>query len=1332
MTELLVRRLDSAAERLAGLDDHPRLSERPRVVACCLGLAALAFLTRSGFVLADTKLDLSLDPLRFLGTALHLWNPGQMGQVQNQAAGYLFPTGPFFAGCAAIGMPMWIAQRIWIAMLLCAAFLGARRLAERLGIGTPSARLAGAMAYALTPNGLSVLGQISSEYLPYAMLPWTVAPLVTAGGSPRRAAARSGLAIALCGGINGTATVAAVLVPLLYLLTRRRLRLLAWWSVAVAAASAWWAVPLVLDGRYAFSWLTYTEKTAVTTGPTGLMNIFRGTERWVSYLAVNGRIESPVGHALATTALGIVCTTVVAALGLAGLTSRTLPERRFVLGTLLTGALIISSGHTGPLAGQVRELIDGPFAPLRNLHKFDGLVRLPLALGLIHLLATVRRPRARVGVFAAATAALSMVAATAALCGLSASGDFEKVPGYWREAAAWLNGRTGDQSVIALPGSAVGDYRWGRTGDDAMQPLLKVRWGARQLVPWGSPGFTRILDALDQRIAGGAGSAGLAEMVARLGVRYVVVRNDLAPGEGSWPARVHEVIEGSPGFTEVASFGATPKVPDEDAAGTFDQPYPPVQIYQVAGAGPIVSLADAGSALHLYGAPEALLTLADAGRLGSRPVLLNDDAADLPGVPVVSDSLRAVGRNFGVPWQVTPTLTREEAAAGVRDVLAPGWARYTTYAQYAGIRSVAASSSGSDTTFLTDLHDLSNLPYAAVDGDPGTRWESSGLGGVDGQWLRVDFTQARSPDRVSVAFARDPSLGPAPELVEVRTEAGALRQRAEPTAAAQTLRVPAGPTRWLRLQILRTEPGRPATSFPRVAISELTIDGIRAERSYRLPAVPADTAVMARSPGATPACMRGSVAWVCSPFLARGGEDLAGFDRTFSIGRTTAATISGTATVTAPGLVDRYTAPRGSVRVTASSSLTTHPADQGRSALDGDPATVWTPAPADRDPALTLSLPKPVRISALDIDRLDPGHTGLWVRLDGDPRTWAVTGAGHVSFPPRTTKRLTIHFVSFAAPPQISEVRIPGVGPDTAPGTRPVVVPCGSGPRLLLGGVPVPTRAVGTVADLLSARPIRFQACGAVPVLAGDNRLSAPAGDAFRVDSAVVGQGDPPAAGTPLTAGTPPADGTQPADGTLPVTVRHWAEDHREVQVHADRQSLLVVDENFNGGWQAKSGSTVLRAVRVDGWKQAWLVPAGTDGTIRLVYRPDRIYRAAVFTGLGLLPLMLAGALLPARRERERRPPPVPVTWALPIWALAGLAACMGFWLAGPAGAVGAAFVVVLPRRVRSPWAPLALVTAGVAAEFAGAAPALPQLAGVLILAVLSSRPEPAVRSAGG
>ncbi|MCO5973834.1 alpha-(1-_3)-arabinofuranosyltransferase domain-containing protein [Actinoallomurus soli] len=1322
-----------------------RLRDRLRTFLCCALLTLLATATRPGRIVADTKIDMAVNPLGFLGRALHLWDIEQFGQLQNQVSGYLFPMGPFYALGHLAGMPPWIVQRLWLATLLCAAFLGARRLAGRLGIGTPATRLLGALAFALGPHGLASLGTNSSEYLPLAMLPWMVLPLVTAahGGGRVRAAARSGLAVACCGGINATAVLAVLVVPVLYVLTRSprgrprlfRTRLLAWWAVAVGCATAWWSVPLLLLGRYAYSWLLYTEKAVTTTATTGPANVLRGAERWHDFLVVDGRPWWPLGHLLATATLPVLCTGLVAALGLAGLVRARLPERTFLVLALLTGLVVMVAGHAGPLAPAVRDLIDGPLAPLRNLYKFDGLVRLPLALGLAHLL-SAPFPRRR-WTAAGAAAALAGVMLSALSTGLSADGDFAKVPQYWREAAAWLNGRAGDQGVLAVPGARFGEYLWGRPMDDIAQPLLNVRWGERQLVPAGSAGFTRLLDAIDQRITTGRGSAGLTEVLGRMGVRYLLVRNDLRRDDlrGAWPARVHQALDSSPGIRRVAWFGGVPAgstLPD-DAVGSPDQPYAPVEIYEVAGADDAVGLLDADRALRLYGSPEALLTMADDGLLDDRPVLLGGDDPKAAGRPVVADTPRKVERDFGeLRGHTSPTLTAAErrgVPATRRDILEPGWDRYSTVAAYTGIKGVTASSSASDITSPAELDQPGALPYAAVDGDPRTRWESGGWSGPVGQWLRVDFDHPLTPRNVTAAFAQDDGLGPPPGEIAVETETGRVVQRVARTSAAQPLRVPAGQTRWLRIRIrsLTARPAVPAAA--RVAVSELHVDGVRAGREYRLPAVPAGaTVVMSRTSDATPACMQGSVRWVCSPYFERRGEEPYAFDRVFTAARTGTAKLTGTAALTGPDLIQRYTSTDPRLKVTASSTLTGEPATLPRSAFDADPATTWVPATGDRAPWLSLSWGRTVKVGQITVKRPAGAAFLTQLRVEGDDGQWReapLDDKGRVSFKPMRTSRLTLRFSGL---PQITDVTVPGVEPfRTPPGAR-VPLPCGFGPRLRLNGVDVPTKATGTYADLLQGRAFRFQACHTVTVPAGEDRLGSAPSDAFRVDSAAL---------------APPGATATGDDEPSPVTVTRWTSEHREVEVSAQRASYLVVDENDNAGWRATIGGRTLRPVRIDGWRQAWALPAGTVGTVRLSYTPDRTYQAAVLIGLNFLVILVIAALWPSR-HRPADPEPRPEAArgrfrAVTVLVLtAGAAAGIGYWTGGlvPAALTAAAAVgfAVAPARTRlgAAWLPAAMMLAATVSLIAGLrleaaqttsarlfAETLPQLLCVLIVARL-------------
>ncbi|MCP2335141.1 alpha-(1-_3)-arabinofuranosyltransferase domain-containing protein [Actinomadura rupiterrae] len=1284
----------------------PRLRDRMRLLVCCLALTALAVCTEPGLLLADTKIDMVLDPGAFLGRALHLWDTEQFGQLQNQAAGYFVPMGPFYWLGHAAGMPAWIVQRLWFALLMCAALLGVRALAARLETGGPTSRLVAGMAYALSPHALSALGQNSWEYLPLAMLPWTVVPLATAAkrdSGRLRAAARSGLAIGLCGGINGTATVAVLAVPFLFLLTRprgvHRFRLLSWWTGAVACAVAWWLVPLVLTGRYGFSWLGYTEQADTTTATTGLVDVLRGTERWINYLPQ----ALPVGGALAGHAWLVLITAGLAAFGLAGLVRRDLPDRTFPLLVLLAGVAIVAAGHAsrieGPLAPHLRDLLDGPLAPLRNLYKFDGMVRLPMALGIAHLPGTLRKPRLRAAVFVGSALTLVAVATPAMANGLAAPGAFPDVPQYWRDAASWLNKRAGTQSVLALPGSRTGSYTWGRPMDDVIQPLLRTGWGARQMVPQGSPGYARMLDAIDQRVAAGRGSPGLSEVLARSGVRYLLIRNDLSRGDlaGAWPGRVHQALDTSPGVRRVAAFGDQPGGWSDDAVSALDQKYPAVEIYQVDGARPVAGLLDASGALRLRGGPEGLLDLADAGDLKGRPVLVGDDASDLGGTPVASDAARLRDRSRSeIRTQIGPTLTagsQPDTTHGLGpDPGDPAWDGAQTVAEYSGIKNVTASSSASDPGTLSGIDDPAAIPYAAVDRDPDTQWITGGTSGPVGQWLRVDLPAPLDPGSLQVTFTRNDLLGPAPTRVAVETERGTKVQDVRPVADAQTLEAPPGPSSWLRLRILAV--GGKAGEGTRVGVRDLSIPGVTAERYLRLPAVPAQPGggtapqFMGRVTPPRPECMRGSARWVCSPELARGDEDGPTLRRVFT-GHGGSALVSGQAVVTDPELADKLTRNGVQTKVTASSSWTKEAPAQPRAAVDGDPSTAWIAAGDDKKPSLTLAWGKKLKLDELTVTRPPGARSAMTVTVlgtHGEVREGLVGGDGKLRFAPMRTDRVTLRFATSQVPVQVAEVAVPGVPTLTRSGFLPFTTSCGTGPDLTVNGRDVKARITGTVDDVLGERPVTFRACGAVPLANGDNRISA--GGRFRVDAVAV---DPDAALATATPGK-----------THPVTIESWGKGERRVQVTSPNKSFLVVNENFNSGWKAETANGgALRPVRLDGWRQGFEVPAGTSGTVTLRYAPDTAYRGALFGGLGLLAL-----LVPVSLRRRGTPPPPPAALVAPrkpgvrslrVAAPVGLAAALGFWLAGPVGlavAAVSALVGVAPqwssrqaaRRVRSAW----------------------------------------------
>ncbi len=211
------------------------------------------------------------------------------------------------------------------------------------------------------------------------------------------------------------------------------------------------------------------------------------------------------------------------------------------------------------------------------------------------------------------------------MTGFSQAGAFAAIPSYWTHAAAWLNGHAGHQAVLELPGARFGEYTWGRPLDDVLEPLFTGDWASDQLSMIGSPGEARLLSAIEQRVDAGQGSAGLTQLLASMGVKYLVVRNDLDPSDlyGAWPARIHDALASSPGLTEVATFG-TRKVgnasPDNAVSNVY-APYPPVQIYRVDRVQAVASVVPQAGTIRVFGAPESVLDLGDAGVLQGRPGL---------------------------------------------------------------------------------------------------------------------------------------------------------------------------------------------------------------------------------------------------------------------------------------------------------------------------------------------------------------------------------------------------------------------------------------------------------------------------------------------------------------------------------------------------------------------------------------------------------------------------------------------------------------------------------------------------------------------------------------
>lgn len=1337
------------------------LRHRLRLLAGCLLLAAVAFNTAPGAVISETKLDMAVNPLGFLGRALHLWDPAYFGHLQNQAYGYLFPMGPFYVLFRALDMPAWDIQRLWMSLVLCAAFLGTERLARAMGIGSQGTRVLGALAYALAPHALALIGINSSEFQPSAVLPWVLLPLVhgtRAGRSPRRAAALSAAAFLFAGGVNAAAELAVLVVPLLYLLSRRhggrKWALLGWWLLFVGLVSMWWLVPLLLLGRYIFSFLPFIETASATTSVTSLVNALRGTSSWISFLPVDGQPWLPAAYGQATVPWLVAATALVAGLGLTGVVRRATPERTFLVVSVIAGLVIVTAGHAGDLAhpwtGQVKDLLDGPLAPFRNLHKFDALIRLPLALGLAALpiaLPTTGSVRLRRPVTAAAAGLLALTLVPVGTAGVTARGAFADIPTYWREAAAWLNRNAGDGMVLAMPGSARGEYLWGRPLDEPMQSLLTVRWATHANVPWGSPGLARLVQAVDERFATGHGSPGFTEALRRAGVTYLLIRNDLVRETlgTAWPARVHQTLQDS-GLSRTAEFGPLVGLTaNGTASGWLDQPYPALEVYTIPGAAPLASTVPRAGALHVEGAPEAVLDLAEEGLLtGDRPVLVGDEpgAGAIPARDtILTDTLRKRDIVFGDVRRIASATLPEGQAPVTTDLTDPAWSSATSTARYLDVKDVTASSADSAVTAAVGQRDPGRQPYAALDDDPRTGWRSDGWRGAVGEWLEVRFTGPVDLTEISAAFEQG-TLGPPVAEVALETERGVRRVAVARTDALQPLRPATGTSSWLRIRVTRLAYEPKTALGSRVGITDLRIPGVRAVRTIAVPdtgtgdpgAVLDPGTVLLTKRGDADACMRGSVTWTCSSRLQILGEDGYGFDRLVPVARDGVRTVRGQAVLTDPKAADLLTTlPKQYPHVSASSTATEHGAVLGRQAMDGDPSTLWYAQPFDRHPTLSIDLGKNRAFSRIRVLFPDSAQGIPPVKLTLRAGERAVQGwvdrDGVFTFPALRTRTFTIEFTAPASRPiEVAEIAVPGVKPLGGLGAIPLRLPCGYGPTLRVDGDDVPTRVVGgTLDDVLNGRPLTYSGCAPVHLTEGRSRVSVAPGDGFRVRSVVLDAG---------------AGADHERVTATPATVTSWGPQERRLRVAPTAPSYLVVNENYNAGWQAYLDGVRLTPARLDGWRQAWELPAG-GGEVVLRYEPDPAYRTALLAGLGLALVVVALALVRGRsRLRAAGPGRVRVLW---VWIAAPVA---GLWAGGVAGVavVAAALAAFLwlrgiaaaqhadPTRFRafarhaaSAW--VALVALGLAGLAQAAGQGL--AADVLCLVVLA-RLLAAVRDQGG
>lgn len=938
----------SGPEDTGKIEDTGEIAARRRfhlrLLACCVVLVGLACVQDAGMLVADTKFDLVLNPGDFLGRALHLWDAeGALGQLQNQAYGYLWPMGPFFVLGDLIDLPGWLVQRLWLALVMCVAFVGAGKLVRELGVRSDVATIIAAFAYALSPRMLTTLGQASIEAWPSALAPWVLLPLVIGStrGSPRRAAVLAAVAVAMVGGVNAAATFAVLPLGVIWLLTRtpgpRRRSMMLWWPLFTALGTLWWLVPLFTLGAYSPPFLDFIESASVTTIPTNLFDAWRGTSDWVAYVSDTWR----AGNDLITSSTAVLNSAVLLCVGVIGLMLRRNPHRQFLLLSLLTGLLLVTLGHAGELAGwfasDLQAMLDGALKPLRNVHKFDPIVRLPMVVGLAWAVEALVRSVGRESTGTdrfnrAAFVGLTVIALAGSvlpvLAGrLTPANPAHEVPAYWQQTADWLGEQPGEQAALLVPGSAFADYLWGSPKDEPMQALASSRWAVRNAIPLTPPGNIRMLDAIEAEIGQGRGSQALVDYLARAGIRHLVVRNDLQQGEDvTTPAVVHQALARMPGVTRVAAFGAEiggdPHLDNDGRRvvinGGAQSQWPAVEIFAVPGSATAVTTSQAPV---VVGGPEDLLDLQALGVLDRSPVEL---AVDRDGPPaaseqlVLTDGLQARERFFGrirdgYSSVLTPGDSRRSGNP-VRDYALGTDDAWSTRAVLRGARQISASSSMSDSGAWGGAQPA-RLPFAAIDGDPATSWTSGALQSRRA-WWRVDFEGRQDVTTVELTAGAEAADR---QRVRVVTDAGATDSFLLGKGETRQVAVDVDDTTWLRVEDASGNTSR------QLSLAEIVIPGVEVARALVLPTLPddwpaPDVIALRRLADARSGCVDVDGAVRCLASWQRDDEEAGSFDRELTSASATTRQLSMNVAPKAGNELTELVQSRQPIHVTASTA----------------------------------------------------------------------------------------------------------------------------------------------------------------------------------------------------------------------------------------------------------------------------------------------------------------------------------------------------------------------------------------------------------------------------
>ncbi len=1014
---------------------------RPAIGSVLMALVAYLplLVTAPGEIGADTKTYLYLDPARLLSRAASMWDTNiGLGTVTHQNIGYLWPMGPWYWFWDTLGVPDWVAQRLWLGTIIFAAGMGVRFMMRELRWQGPGLTVA-AFAYALSPYLLHYGARISVILLPFAGLPWLIG---LASRCMRRGGWRWPAVFALVtltvGGVNATSLILVMAGPILWMAHAVWVSREVAFRTALAAGlritlltgitSLWWVAGLAVQGAFGIPILRYTETYYTVANAALSTELLRGLGYWFFYgrdalgawiAPAERMVENPWALALSFTVPGLAV--------VSGFVTR-FANRGYFAALVAVGLVLGVGAHPwerSTPAGAVFKAwttTDSGLA-FRSTPRALPLIALGLAVLLAAGLAAVARrwPGWRLPL-SGALLLLVCLNQWALFAGQMVDRNLkrdEHLPQYWLDAAAAMDagGYTPDgqqNRVYEMPGTDFASYRWGNTVDPITPGLIDRPFVARELIPYGTANSADLLNAWDVPLQEGSFDPATLQPIAQLlGIGTIAHRGDLQYERfrSPRPDIVYADLLAAAGLEEAGEFGTATANQASDALRLDDELYfgheiglpdaPAVSLFDVGDPRPIARTVSAATPTLLAGDGAGIVAWARTGALDPDraifyPASFAEDPEELEALIatdgaqlVVTDTNRRQGRRWGSvrendgytersdeePLDPDPGDNRLDKFPGA------GNESYTVSEQLGGA-TVSASGYGNPVSYTP-----SDRAAAALDGDPSTAWKVAAFDEPRGEFIEIDLDEPVTASSVRL-LQRQPVPQRRITEVELAFDDG------------DTVTVPLGEASWAPPGEL-VEFGERTFSTLRITISDLNVP--RLDRYLGM----ADAGFAEiEIEGVEP------VVEVIRPptdLLDAAGEDSIDHPLTYVFTRRSAnpsevvvsdeepamlrwvdgplgrsytafgsARMSTTADeATIDALIGMTPPDEGGVQVTSSTRLAGDLRSRGASALDGDPGTAWqTPVNDVVGATLEVVAPEPFAFDGFDLTvRNDPLHS---------------------------------------------------------------------------------------------------------------------------------------------------------------------------------------------------------------------------------------------------------------------------------------------------------------------------------------------------------------------